>query len=121
MNSWLENIFLISSALGFLLSLALMTHIFRPNKANFFLGLILLLLSFELLFSWGSESGYNNSPDAIHFWVVLSYHIIPPSIWLYVRSNLDSSFKLKHWHGLLFIPVVAEIAIHILGKLGVIP
>lgn len=121
MDDILENIFLVSSMLGFLLSLALVTYIFKPYKANFFLGLIILFISVQLLFSWGSHSGYNNAPEAFPFWIFLTYHIIPPSIWLFTKSIFDRSFKVKRWHALLFMPALTEISIHTSRKLGIIP
>ena len=121
MDDLLENIFLVTSTLGFLLSLALITYIFKPYKANFFLGLIILFISMQLLFSWGSHSGYNNSPVAFPFWIFLTYYIPPPSIWLFTKSIFDQSFKAKRWHALLFMPTFAEILIHASFKLGMIP
>jgi len=50
MNGLMEQILLISSVLGFLLGIALISHIFRKHKANFFLGLIVWLMALELLF-----------------------------------------------------------------------
>lgn len=119
MNGLIENILLVSSVLGFLLSIALISHIARQDKANFFLGLIVWLMALELLFSWGSYSGYNQSPDAFPFWIFLTYHIIPPSIWLFVSCSFDPTFQLKRWHTLLFFPALAEIAIHVFSRLDI--
>lgn len=120
MNSLLENLFLVSAVLGLLLSLALMTYIFRSDKSNFFLGLIILFISIQLLFSWGSYSGYNNSPEAFPFWCLLSYHILPPSILLFVICQFKITVKLKCWYILLYVPAVAEISTHFLIRLGII-
>ncbi len=113
MNLYLENLFLIASAIGFLLGAAMLTHIFRPKKANFFLGLILFLIACQLLFSWGSYSGYNADPGNFPFWVFLSYYILPASLWLFTRLNQDPQFSLKKWHLMLFLPALVEISIHI--------
>lgn len=120
MNPILENIFLVSTALGFLLSLALMTYIFRQNKANFFLGLMIFFLSIQVLFSWGSYSGYNNSPDAFPFWVLLTYHVLPPSVWLFTICQINAQVKLKSWYALLYLPAVVEILISVLFSQGII-
>lgn len=115
----LENIFLISSALGFLLSLALMTYIIRENKANFFLGLILLFLSIQVLFSWGSYSGYNNSEDAFPFWIFLTYHVLPPSVFLFTACQVKKDFRLKGWYVVLFLPAAVEILISVSFSFGI--
>lgn len=120
MHGLMENILLVSSVLGFLLSFALFSHIFRQQKANFFLGLIVWLMALELLFSWGSYSGYNQSPDAFPFWIFLTYHIIPPAIWLFVMCSYSATFQLKRWHALLFFPALVEVGISILSRLGII-
>ena len=116
-----ENVFLVTSALGFLLGIALATYIFRPQKANFFLGLIVLIMSLELLFSWGSYSGYNNTTTAFPFWIFLSYYPLPPAVWLATKCTFDPTFKLRGWHGLLFVPAWVEILIHSFFKLGIVP
>lgn len=112
MNELMENILLVSSVLGFLLGIALFLHIARQQKANSFLGLIVLLMALELLFSWGSYSGYNNSLGTFPFWMFLTYLIIPPSLWLFISCIFDATFQLKRWHLLLYSPALAEVAIH---------
>lgn len=96
-----------------------MSYAFREPKANFYLGLTLLLISIELLFSWGSYSGYNVNPDAFPFWIFKTYYFIPPSIWLYSYHTFSEK-KFKAWHILLFIPAIVEVAISILTKYGII-
>jgi len=82
-------------------------QIIRGNKSNFFIGLVVFIMAIELLFSWGVRSGYVNSPDAIPFWKLLNYLIIPPGIWLFVQFNTNDNFILKRSHYLLFVPAVA--------------
>lgn len=105
----MERIFLISAALGVLLSLALLSHIFRSEKANFFLGLITLVISLELLFSWGAQSGYNNHPGAFPFWIFLSYYLIPIGILLFTKATLDAREVFVRRNSWLFLPVGIEI------------
>ncbi len=121
MDDILEKIFLVTSVLGFLLSIALITYVFRQNKANFFLGLMVLFISIQLLFSWGSHSGYNMDHDAFPFWIFLTYHIFPPSIWLFTKSIFDQTFNVKPRYAWLFMPAIAEISVHVALKLGIIP
>jgi AraC-like DNA-binding protein len=117
----LENLFMGSSILGFLLSIALITSILTPHKANFFLGLIVLFISVQLLFSWGSHSDYNNAIGAFPFWIFLTYHILPPSIWLFTTCIFDPSVELKRWYALLFMPAFAEILIQTIIILRIVP
>ena len=102
--------------MGVLLSLALLSQIFTPKKAGFFLGLVILLFSFELFFSWGSQSGYNNSPGAIPFTLFLNYLLVPPSLWLFVKFNTDHKFRFRAWHLLLFVPVALEISLSLVAQ-----
>lgn len=120
MSTVLESIFLVSAALGFLLSLALFSAIFKKNKANFFLGFIILFLSVQILFSWGSYSGYNNSPESFPFWVLLTYHVLPPSVWLFTICQIKPLVNLKRRYALLYLPAVAEISISVLFLKGII-
>ena len=120
MSSILESMFLVSAALGFLLSLALFSAILKNNKANFFLGFIILFLSVQILFSWGSYSGYNNSPNSFPFWVLLTYHVLPPSVWLFTICQIKPRVNLKRRYALLYLPAVAEILISVLFLQGII-
>lgn len=120
MNSILENTYLISAALGAMLSVALISSVAKPNRGNFFLGLIILFISVQLLFSWGSYSGYNNSPDAFPFWMLLSYYILPASVFLFVNCHFNGAAKLKRWYALLYLPAVIEIFIHVFFKLEIV-
>lgn len=104
MNNLLENLFLVSSIIGILISLAMMAQIFTQKKANFFMGLVVFIIAIELLFSWGAKSGYTNMPGAFPYWFLLNYLILPPSIWLFVKYNTDDNFKFQSWHYFLYFP-----------------
>ncbi|MEL7249585.1 MAG: helix-turn-helix domain-containing protein [Bacteroidota bacterium] len=113
----MENIYFVAAILGGLLSVALLSQIFTPKKGSFFLGLVILLFSFELLLSWGALSGYNNTPGAIPFGFFLNYLLIPPSIWLFVKYNTDHNFRFQPWHFSLFIPVLLEIGLSLFARI----
>ena len=104
----LENIFLVASILGFLISLTMMSDIFKTNKANFFIGLIVFMIALELLFSWAVVSGYTQDTNAFAFWKYLNYLIFPPAIYLFVKFNTDDNFQIKPWHYILFLPALVE-------------
>ncbi len=111
-----ENIYFAAAVLGFLISLALLSRVFTPNKGGFFLGLVVLIFSFELLLSWGALSGYNNSPGAFPFGFFLNYLLIPPSIWLFIKYNTDRRFRFQRWHFWLFVPVLLEIGLSLIAR-----
>ncbi len=106
MNHLLQNVYLVSSIIGILISLAMIAQIFTPRKANFFIGLVVLIVAIELLFSWGAKSGYTNTPGAIPYWTLLNYLIIPPSIWLFVKYKTEHNFRFQSWHYLLYLPAL---------------
>ena len=108
-----ENIYFGAAIIGLLISISLLSFIFREHKANFFIGLVVLILSFEILFSWGARSGYNNSEGAFPIWLLLNYLVIPPSIWFFVKYHTDDNFKLLKWHLLLYVPAALESIIQI--------
>jgi AraC-like DNA-binding protein len=103
--------FLVSAIQGFLLVLGLISKKSKNRTSNIALGLIILVFSIELLFSWGGRSGYNNLPNAFPFWRLLSYLIIPPSLWLFLQANSDIQFKFSRRHLFLFLPAFIEIGL----------
>jgi AraC-like DNA-binding protein len=103
--------FLVSSIQGFLLFLGLISKKSKNKISNIALGLIILVFSIELLFSWGGRSGYNNLPNAFPIWRMLSYLIIPPSLWLFLQANSDIQFKFSRRHLFLFLPAFIEISL----------
>jgi len=114
----LEDLILVSAALGLLIGLAMVSRVFSDTKGDFFLGLVVILLAIELFFSWGYYSGYNNSEGAVPFWKLLNYLFIPPSIWLFIQYNTDDNFKFLKWHYALYIPAILAYAIEILASIS---
>lgn len=113
----MENIYFVAAILGGLLSLALLSQIFTARKGSFFLGLVIVIFSFELLLSWGALSGYNNTPGAFPFGLFLNYLVIPPSIWLFVKYNTDHNFRIQSWHLWLFVPALLETALSLFARI----
>ena len=114
----LENIYLTASILGLLISISLIVQIFTPRKANFFVGLIALILSFEMLFSWGARSGYNNLEHAFPISLLLNYMIVPPSLWLFVNYQTDDNFTFRRIHLLLYLPAMILSFLEVYGLLA---
>jgi AraC-like DNA-binding protein len=113
MENWKAVIYLLAAGQGLLLSLALISQIKRQNKSNFFMGLILFVISVELLNAWAMQVQYGSSPDAFPFWVLQSYLMLPPAIWLFAQLNTTPEFALKSKHFLLFMPACVDVLVQI--------
>ncbi|AXY72582.1 AraC family transcriptional regulator [Paraflavitalea soli] len=108
MESWQTGILLIAAAQGIFLSVAMLL----PNKkhgSRVFLGIMLLVLSLEVLNVWGMQVGYHHAPGLIPFWLLGSYLLIPPSCWLFTLSNTVTGFTFRKKHALWYLPAAIEI------------
>jgi AraC-like DNA-binding protein len=117
MENWKAVVYLLAAGQGLLLSLALVSQVKKPNKSNFFLGLILIVLSLELLNAWAMQVQYGSYPDAFPFWVFQSYLMLPPAIWLFAQLNTSPAFVLKRKYFLLFAPACIDILVQIVWNL----
>jgi AraC-like DNA-binding protein len=106
--------FLVSSIQGFLLVLGLISKKSKNRTSNIAIGLIIFVISTELLFSWGGRSGYNNLPNAFPIWKLISYLIIPPALWLFLQANSEAQFKFSVRHLFLFLPAFVQIFLQII-------
>src|SRR5688572_1887323 len=109
MINWWAIALLLASGQGFLLSLALLLTRKKRDRSNIFLALILLIISLELLNAWGMQVHYHQSPNAIPFWLLESYLVLPPSLFLFLQSNTNPNFQLKRRQWLLYVPALMEI------------
>lgn len=107
------TLLLLSAGQGLLLSFGLMSTIRKKGTSNFFLGLITLVISLEILTFWAVRMGYTARPDRFPFWVFSSYLILPAATFLLGKINTRSSFVLKRWHIVLFLPALTEIAVEL--------
>lgn len=110
------TILLVAAIQGLLLSFALIMKKSASRNANIYFSIILILFSLELIFAWGGETGYNNHKGAFPIWLLLSYLVLPPSIWLFFKHNTVIQFKFKPTHLLLYVPAALEITIRLLQK-----
>jgi AraC-like DNA-binding protein len=117
MNNINETILLVAAIQGFLLFLALITKKTTNKLSNISIGLIVFVITITILFSWGSVSHYNNSPNAIPFWIVHSYLLIPAAFWLFLEVNTYPKFKFRQIHWILFLPAGLDIGVQLLLKL----
>jgi AraC-like DNA-binding protein len=101
-------ILLVAAVQSVFLFLGLFTKKTKNRASNVGLGVLISVVSLELFFSWSSTTGYNNLPDAVPFWRLISYLFIPPALWLFFESNLEPQFKMKPQHGLFFVPALLQ-------------
>ena len=111
MQNWWVIILLLASGQGILLALALTIPGRKRDPSNLFLGLIILIISLELLNAWGIQVRYHSSRNAIPFWLLESYLILPPAVFLFIHTNITPGFQFKKKHLLLFLPAFIEIAV----------
>ncbi|QHT70046.1 AraC family transcriptional regulator [Rhodocytophaga rosea] len=110
MENWKAVVYLLASGQGILLSLALLP-VRKQHPSNTFLGLILLVISLELLNAWGMQVKYHSSPDVFPFWLLQSYLMLPPSVWLFAQMTTYADFVFHRKHLLFYIPAGVDIAV----------
>jgi AraC-like DNA-binding protein len=108
LNGW-AIILLLAAGQGILLGIMLVISGGKRDRSNPFLGLIILIISLELLNAWGMQVHYHNSKRVIPFWLLESYFILPASLWFFVKANNTSGFRFRRKYLLLYIPAFIEI------------
>lgn len=111
MINWWAIALLLASAQGLLLGITLLLPVKKKDRSNVFLGLIVLVLSLELLNAWGMQVHYHSAKNAIPFWLLESYLILPPSLWFFVQSNRNPGFRFRKKDLLLYVPAFIEITV----------
>ncbi|WP_224489975.1 helix-turn-helix domain-containing protein [Robertkochia flava] len=111
----IENIYFVGFALGCMIAIALLSQIFTPRKSGFFLGIVVLVLAFELLLSWTSQSGTSAFFNTLPPDILLNYLLIPPSLWIFLQYHTDPGFEVRARHTLLYIPALIEFMLQILS------
>ncbi|SEJ58458.1 AraC-type DNA-binding protein [Dyadobacter sp. SG02] len=111
MDNWKAIAYLLAFGQGFVLSLSLIVKGIKRKRASLFLGLILLVLSQELLNAWAMQLHYHSRPDAIPFWNLQSYLLLPIATWFFVQLTTEPDYVFKPLHRFFFLPVAAEVAI----------
>ena len=108
MDNWKAVILLLAAGQGILLSLALFSSYRNRDKSGIFLGLIIWVISLEILTAWGMETGYFAAKNNIPYYLLGSYLILPPATWLFARLNTEPDFHIQKKHFLLFLPAILE-------------
>jgi AraC-like DNA-binding protein len=115
MQNFEQIILLLISGQGMILSIALLSFLFKKKYSTFFLGLITRVVTLEILNIWGMRVSYHSLKTAFPYWLFGSYLIIPPALWLFVKSNTQPIFHLKPKSFILFVPALVEITIEFLS------
>lgn len=110
-----ELLMLIAAAQGILISLALLSALIKDRPSNGFLGLITLVISLEIMTIWAVRTGYTGEPGRFPFWILSSYLILPPALYLLGKINTVVNFRVKRWHWYLFLPALLEILMEFYG------
>jgi len=112
-----ETVLLVAAIQGFLLFLGLITKKTKNKLSNIAISIIVFVIAITILFSWGSASHYNNSKNAIPFWILSSYLLVPASFWIFFEVNTNPTFKFSKKYWLLFLPALLDISVQIIFKL----
>lgn len=100
---------LIASCQGFLLSFSLFFSSKR-DRSNPYLGIILFVISIEMLNAWAVGISYHSSANPIPFWILGSYLLLPASVWL-IQQTYSSSLPSKKLVLILYLPGIIEIIV----------
>jgi len=103
-------ILLIAASQGILLALALIGASVKKRDSNLFLGLVLFVFAIELMNAWAQQIQYHSREGIFPFWILGSYLILPPSLWLFAKSNTDRNFFITKKYILFYTPAFIEIA-----------
>ena len=115
-----EYLYFVSFILGVMVAMALLLQVFTQKKANFFLGMVVLVLAFELLLSWSSVAKDAGSLGRLPFSMMINYLIIPPSLWIFIRYKTILDFNFERKHFLLFLPALLETGLQVASYYGII-
>jgi AraC-like DNA-binding protein len=108
----IKSIFLLlASSQGLLLSLSLFFSSKR-DRPNPYLGVIIAVISIELLNSWAAGNNYHSSENPIPFWLLGSYLLLPASVWLLFKFSTSHTYSKKAIL-LFYIPALIEIVAEI--------
>ena len=112
MNSFEGIILMLTCGQGLLLSLALFSSYWKNKYSNLFTGILVAVLTIEIATRWSMRMGYFSDPNAFPYYILGSYLLLPPSLYLIIKTNLYPSFRPSREHVLLFVPAFVDIVAH---------
>jgi len=118
MTSLKSILLLLAGGQGFFLSLSLMLVGFKKRNATIFLGVVLSVCAIELLNAYGMSINYHSNKHVFPFWILGSYLLLPPALWLFLRYNASLVFGFKPRHFILFLPAFVEILTEFISFYG---
>jgi AraC-like DNA-binding protein len=105
---------LLVSGQGLLLSFALIGSVAKKKYGAFFFGWIVFVITLEVLTEWAVVVQYPNEPNAIPFWTLGSYLLVPPALWFFLKSTMDPKFQFTKKIWWFFVPALIEIIAEII-------
>lgn len=105
----MNNIFLIISVFGFVLSINLLTKKHTKNIPILFLAFFYLIYSLYALQTYIIESNLLDDYKWFYVWPLPIYSLIAVPMYFYFVSVIKNSFKWKWMHLILFIPFLLSI------------
>lgn len=115
MNTLEQIILLLISGQGILLSFALLASFFKKKYGAFFFGIIVFVITLEILTNWAISVQYTNQTTAIPFWTLGSYLLIPPALWFFLQSTSRVTFSLPKYTWWFFLPAITEIMVEFIS------
>lgn len=111
MENFEQIILLLVSGQGLLLSIALIGSVVKKKYGSFFFGWIVLVITLEILTNWAISANYTNQPNAIPFWTLGSYLIVPSALWFFLQSATHPKFQVSKRMWWFFVPAILEIVV----------
>lgn len=116
--SIIQTIMLLGAVQGFIFSgFAFVSKKYR-SRANFFLGMLILTFSYNILQNYLVVSGLISSDAYFHFFYIPFTSVFLVLFYLYVRSFLYPKKKLNRAHYLLFLPFLIVFSESVFEKIG---
>lgn len=112
------TIVLFAAIQGFLIATGLLVKKVQNRPPLIYLGLLVLVLSMEMFFSWGGATAFNNRADTPPYWLLRSYLTIPPALWLFFRHHENPGLKFKSTQLWYFAPALLDILISAVAYLS---
>jgi len=104
-----QIILLLISGQGLLLSFALIGSVLKKKYGAFFFGWIVFVITLEVLAIWAVAVNYTNQPNALPFWTLGSYLLVPPALWFFLQSIINPKLQVSRKIVWFFVPALIEI------------
>lgn len=109
------QLLLFAAIQGLVLILALLFRAKSLRGANVYLSLLIFTVTIELFGGWAMSFRYQSSPNAIPFWLLNSYLLVPVSLLLYAAQITKIHFIPEKYRLWLFMPAFIEIAAELIN------